>query len=48
MRDLSGAQAITQHFIDEEQPSVKSCMTAFANVAMKLRSTLRVRYFHFC
>jgi len=47
MRDLSGAQTITLHFIDEEQPLVRSLMTAFATVATKLRSTLRVRYFTF-
>lgn len=42
MADLSGAQAITQHFIDEEQPLVKGYLTTFASVATKLRSTLRV------
>jgi len=42
MRDLSGAQAITQQFIDEEQPMVKNFMIAFASVGTKLRSTLRV------
>lgn len=48
MADLSGAQAITQHFIDEEQPLVKGYLTTFASVATKLRSTLRVCYFHSC
>jgi hypothetical protein len=42
MRDLSGAQAITQYFNDEEQTLVKSSMAAFTSVGTKLRSTLRV------
>jgi hypothetical protein len=48
MRDLSGAQAITQNFNDEEQTSVKSYMTAFTGVGAKLRSTLRVCHLQFC
>ena len=48
MRDLSGAQLISQQFIDEEQPIVKSFMATFTNVAAKLSSTLRVCYFRFC
>jgi hypothetical protein len=43
MRDMGASQTITQHFIDEDQLTVKSDLASFANLTVKLRSTLRVR-----
>ncbi|KAF8061445.1 COG4 transport protein-domain-containing protein [Lyophyllum atratum] len=42
MRDLGGNQTINQHFTEEHQPLIKNHLTAFSNLAPKLRSTLRL------
>jgi hypothetical protein len=42
MRDLATNPTIGQHFLTSEQGSVKSQITAFATLATKFRSTLRV------
>ncbi|KAG5645852.1 hypothetical protein DXG03_005194 [Asterophora parasitica] len=42
MRDLSGNQTISQHFTEVNQAAVKSHLTAFSNLAEKLRSSLRL------
>lgn len=42
MRDMGANQTITQHFMEEHQPTVKDGLSSFANLTVKLRSTLRV------
>jgi len=41
-RDLIGFPAISQHFVEADQPSVKNKIASFSSLVVKFRSTLRV------
>lgn len=47
VHDLTESPLIGQHFVEEEQISVREILSAFSNSIVRLKSSLRVRSLRF-